>query len=57
MELSMDPLQVECRVLAPHTGLLLLAVGNSWWVGLKIHLTNFSCPSSKHDPVPEPLFF
>lgn len=56
MELSTDPLQVECGVLAPHVGLPLLVSGNSCWVGLEIHLINFSCPSSKHDPVPEPLF-
>jgi hypothetical protein len=43
-------------VLAPHMGLSLLTAGNSCWVGLEIHLTKFSCPSSKHDPVPEPLF-
>lgn len=49
------PIQVVW-VLVPHMGLSLFTTGNSCWVGLEIDLTNFSCPSSKHDPVSEPLF-
>lgn len=42
MELRLDPF----RYSVFHMGLSLLTAGNSWWVGLEIHLSNFSCPSS-----------